>query len=100
MHDSRWGPILIQWRSPLVALFLILLGASKLRAAPGDTTADLVLGQLDFHKNAANFVDARTLGNPQGVAIDSSVVPHRVYVTDLANNRVLRFPNVDAFVNG
>jgi hypothetical protein len=96
MHDSRH---IIQRRSPFVALLLILFAVS-VPDVLGDTTADLVLGQIDFVKNAPNFIDARALGEPNGVAIDSSVVPHRVYVTDLGNHRVLRFPSVDAFVNG
>ena len=37
---------------------------------------------------------------PQGVAIDASVSPNRLYVTDNGNNRVLGWNNVTAFANG
>ncbi|HEV3110363.1 MAG TPA: NHL repeat-containing protein [Candidatus Binataceae bacterium] len=83
----------------IVAL-LALAGGGAAWGAAGDTTADLVLGQIDFFKFGMNLVDARSINFSTGVAIDTRVVPHRVYVADFSNNRVLRFPNAAAFVNG
>ena len=73
------------------------------RAAPGlanDTTADRVLGQLDFVHNIKNLVDGRgfNMSNITGdIAVDRSVTPNRVYVTDTANNRVLGWSDIAAF---
>ena len=55
------------------------------------TTADLVLGQGEFHRGACNRV-ARppppTLCKPQGLALDAS---SNLYVADVVNNRVLEY---------
>ena len=61
--------------------------------------ADAVLGQLDFTKNAVNFVDASGLsvGNAAGVVVDPS---GRLWVADTSNNRVLGWPNAASFNNG
>ncbi len=72
------------------------------RLAPGfanDTTADKVLGQLDFVHNAKNFIDGRGLSMDQtgDIAIDKSVTPNRVYATDRVNHRVLGWNNITAF---
>lgn len=67
---------------------------------PGDTTADAVAGQLDFVHNDANLIDGRGVNTQwaQGdVAIDTSVTPNRVYVSDYYNNRVLGWADVAAF---
>lgn len=66
----------------------------------GDTTADLVLGQVDFVHAAPNHPTARQLIDPGSVAIDLSVTPNRLYVVDTVNNRVLGFSSVAALVNG
>jgi sugar lactone lactonase YvrE len=65
-----------------------------------DTVADVVLGQLDFLHNGDNLIDGRGLNVPESVAIDTSVVPNRLYVTDNGNNRVLGYKNVATFVSG
>ncbi len=66
----------------------------------GDTTADLVLGQPDFVHNGANLIDARGLLSLGAVAIDTSVTPNRLYVSDTDNNRVLGYSDVTALVSG
>lgn len=59
-----------------------------------DTTADIVIGQINFTTAQRNQNDnapvpaANTLNNPEGVAIDAS---NNLYVVDQGNNRVLRF---------
>ncbi len=86
---------------------LVLSANPVVTLAPGldkDTTADGVLGQLDFVHNAKNFIDGRGLNmdtsNGVGdVAIDKSVTPNRVYVTDQNNNRVLGWDNIAAFAS-
>ena len=65
-----------------------------------DTTADNSLGQDNLTHNLANLVDAQGLSGPQGVAIDSSATPNRVYVADFTNNRVLGWNNAASFTNG
>lgn len=71
-----------------------------------DPVADLVLGQVDFVHSGTNagggagFVTDVGLNDPSGVAIDRSVIPNRIYVADLNNNRVLGWDNISALTNG
>lgn len=65
-----------------------------------DTTADVVLGQMDFSHNTTNLIDASGFFNPEAVAIDRSVMPNRLYVGDTQNNRVLGYKDISAFANG
>ena len=54
--------------------------------------ADLVLGQPDLYqreRNAGEAPSARSLQNPDGLALDSAC---NLYLADSGNNRVLRFP--------
>ncbi|MGA8794831.1 NHL repeat-containing protein, partial [Candidatus Binatus sp.] len=62
--------------------------------------ADVALGQANLTYNAANFPDAQKLDSPQGVAIDASTTPNRLYVADVQNSRVLGWKDVTAFTNG
>jgi hypothetical protein len=64
-----------------------------------DTTADAVLGQFDFTHQAENLTDAQGLYGPESVAIDTSVTPNRVYVSDSDNNRVLGWRDAASFSN-
>jgi len=83
------------------ALGMLLAGAAG--AAPLDTTADAVLGQVNFttadpnqpdgSPTAANFA----LSNAAHVAI---AVGGRIYVADADNNRVLSWPSAAGFTNG
>ena len=65
-----------------------------------DTTADKVLGQLDFAHGNVNLTDSRGLSNPEAVAIDFSSTPNRIYVTDLDNHRVLGWSDAASFATG
>jgi sugar lactone lactonase YvrE len=65
-----------------------------------DTTADKVLGQLDFTHQNVNLTDSRGLSNPEGVAIDFSSTPNRIYITDLDNHRVLGWSDAASFATG
>ena len=95
------------WKVAPMAVFYILTVAAVALAFPpgndGDTVADNVLGQPDFVHNAANTPDASTMnisGNLARIAIDKSVSPNRVYVTDSNNNRVLGYSSISALTNG
>ncbi len=59
------------------------------RGKTGDGWADIILGQPDFSEIVFNDVIASHLFNPQGVHIDRSVQPNRLYVYDAGNSRIL-----------
>jgi sugar lactone lactonase YvrE len=48
----------------------------------------------------SNLVEGRELNSPQGVALDTSVSPPIVYVSDSLNNRVLAWHDANGFKNG
>ena len=80
---------------------VLLLAAMPAIAAPGDTTADAVLGQTGFTTNLANqggaAGTASTLSGNRGLFVDST---GRLWVADTGNNRVLMFTNAATFTNG
>ncbi|HWP47882.1 MAG TPA: hypothetical protein VNM22_12025 [Candidatus Limnocylindrales bacterium] len=85
----------------VVGIWILLLGF----ALPGwgaisDTTADIVIGQVAFNRGTDNLVDAKGFNLPFGVAIDRSVNPNRLYVTDSKNHRILGYRDISSFVNG
>ena len=47
-----------------------------------------------------NLVEGRELYQPEGIALDASVTPPIVYVSDTGNNRVLAWKNATSFSNG
>ncbi|HZC45434.1 MAG TPA: choice-of-anchor D domain-containing protein [Candidatus Acidoferrum sp.] len=83
----------------LIAVAVAAIGGG-LRAGVGALSADRVLGQIDFIKNAVNFVDAIGMDAPAGVAIDKAVFTGHVLVADTQNNRVLGWLSVTAFRSG
>ena len=95
--------MLLQFRIRFViAISLATAGLPPaLHAAPGDTTADAVLGQADFAAgtvNAGGGPTATSLNEPRGLSIDR--VSGRLFVADSMNHRVLSWPNAAAFTNG
>lgn len=62
---------------------------APVRGQAGDFWADVILGQRDFSEVTGNRVVAHRLFNPNGVLVDRTTVPNRVYVYDAGNNRVL-----------
>src|SRR6266550_609465 len=77
--------------------------------------ADLLSAQLNLNRTPSralgwpkltvsnfnpNLVEGREFNQPQGVAIDNSVAPPVLYVSDLANNRVLGWKNASSFSFG
>ncbi|MCX6025565.1 MAG: NHL repeat-containing protein [Chloroflexi bacterium] len=59
------------------------------RGKLGDGWADVVLGKPDFSEIVFNEVTGKRLFNPQGVFLDRSAQPNRLYVYDAGNSRVL-----------
>ncbi len=61
-----------------------------------------VVGQTKIQINTQNpnLVEGREFDNPQGIALDTSASPPRLYVADTANNRVLGFRSAVGFKNG
>jgi uncharacterized protein (TIGR03437 family) len=47
-----------------------------------------------------NLVEGREFYNPQSVALDTSVTPNILYVSDTQNNRVLAWKNATSYTNG
>ena len=70
-------------------------------SSPGNKVANGAGGQIDRSHNAPNFVDAIGENAPGGIAVDASSDPPRrhLYVADSANNRVLGWNDVSAFVS-
>ncbi len=64
------------------------------------TSANRVLGQLDFVHIGPNLIDAKGLSSPHAVAIANSGATGRVYIADAENNRVLGWANASSFGNG
>jgi sugar lactone lactonase YvrE len=64
------------------------------RGIPGDSWADIVIGQPDFSQITPNEVVGNKLFNPGGVYVDRSVQPNRVYVYDAGNSRILGFSSL------
>ena len=85
--------------SALLASVLLVMprhGAAEV----GDLVADAVIGQSTFDDAVAAAIGPNTFGVPKGIAIDRSVTPNRVYVSDATYHRVLGWSDVDALVNG
>jgi sugar lactone lactonase YvrE len=68
--------------------------------APLDNVGDVILGQVTPSLGTANLIDGRGLNAPEGLALDTSVSPPRVYVADTTNSRVLAWADARAFANG
>lgn len=56
--------------------------------------------QLTVTANTPNLVAGREFYAPQSVALDNSVLPPRLYVSDYLNNRVLAWKNAATFTTG
>jgi sugar lactone lactonase YvrE len=75
-----------------------------LRAAIHDTTADAVLGQIDFTQNTFNqpngIPSASNLSLPAAAPDVAIAANGRLYIADADNNRILSWPSAPAFTNG
>jgi len=81
----------------IVEYFNPLASGGGSPGAPGDTTADVVLGQFNFTNGQPNLTDAAGLISPLGAAIDDA---GHLYLVDSGNNRVLGWRSVAALTNG
>ncbi|HUP05332.1 MAG TPA: hypothetical protein VMU19_15145 [Bryobacteraceae bacterium] len=75
----------------------------SLSTAPGRTTGHPVtpiVEQNAVYSAAPNLVEGREFYQPEGVAVDTTVTPTPIYVSDTGNNRVLGWKDASSFVNG
>ncbi len=88
------------FRTGLTVFLVIVAGllVATLRAGVGGSSADRVLGQINFINNQVNFVDAIGMHAPAGVAIDKA--NGHVVVADSQNNRVMGWKSAAAFAAG
>jgi sugar lactone lactonase YvrE len=92
-----------------VAIGVAVAPVASVRAASGDAVADAVLGQPNFTTRTLSSSDrsgqvscgssttARKLCFPLGVAVSPT---GRLFAVDIGNNRVVSWPNAEAFKNG
>ncbi len=91
----------------LVLCCLVLLPLDLLDAqspSPLSATPARVVGQASVKSVASsdhpNLVEGKELWRPNAVAIDTSISPAALYVSDSGNNRVLGWRNAASFANG
>lgn len=84
----------------IAALFgFLLVGHAPGKTIPNHAAADLVLGQTDFvTATLAGTPSSFSLSSPNSMVIDP--VTLKVFVADVGNCRVLRYPNVSSLTNG
>src|SRR5260370_3450114 len=88
------------------ALFVIglLIGFADLSSAQLNLnrTPSRAIGwpQLMVNKFNTNLVEGRQLNGPQGLAIDNTVSPLVLYISDPGNNRVMVWRNASSFSFG
>ena len=82
----------------IVSLIAAGMLVAAVRAGVGSSSADGVLGQIDFVHNQVNFVDAIGMNAPAAVAIDKA--NGHVLVADSQNNRVMGWLSATAFAAG
>ncbi|HEU4328600.1 MAG TPA: NHL repeat-containing protein [Roseiflexaceae bacterium] len=73
-----------------------VLRFDSVAAKPNGASADGVLGQPDLVSDV--HINARALASPTGVAVDPT--SGKLFVADMANNRVLRYASRAALSNG
>ncbi|HUP04308.1 MAG TPA: hypothetical protein VMU19_09985 [Bryobacteraceae bacterium] len=56
--------------------------------------------QNSLYSMNPNLVEGRELYQPEGIAVDTSVSPNPIYVSDTGNNRVLGWKDASSFANG
>ena len=86
-------------KSIISGLFAMALTSySPGKTIPNHAIADLVLGQPGFITGTALPTSSGSLFGPSGVIVDP--ISRKVFVTDRENQRILRYPSVDALTNG
>ncbi|MFN0168820.1 MAG: hypothetical protein ACKV22_20535 [Bryobacteraceae bacterium] len=74
---------------------IFTLGTSRRLEVAAEDTA-----QLSVDSVSPNRVDAADLYSPLGLALDTSVTPPILYVSDTLNHRILAWRNAGSFANG
>src|SRR5689334_18952454 len=85
------------------AIALLTIAAGALSAQTNlNRTPSRAIGQpqLPVVTRSPNLVEGRELYAPQSLALDTTVSPPVIYVSDLLNNRVLGWKNATGFSNG
>ena len=91
---------------PLFALALVTAPAwaqITLNPVPSRTVGHPVTPQLEqntLYSVNPNLVEGRELYQPEGIAVDTTVSPSPIYVSDTGNNRVLGWKDSTNFKNG
>jgi sugar lactone lactonase YvrE len=67
---------------------------------PPDAVADAFLGQVGAAFNTVNRVEGRELNTVDGMALDRSATPPRLYVVDSNNHRVLAWADATGYQSG
>ena len=86
-----------------IGLWAVALGfafAGTLRAEIDDLAADGVIGESSLFDSAGLAFGPATFAKSHGIALDRSVTPNRVYVSDTEHHRVLGWADADALANG
>jgi uncharacterized protein (TIGR03437 family) len=78
----------------------ILQAQAPLNPVPTRIVGHAQSEQLVIASPAPNLVEGRELYAPQGIAVDTSVTPNILYVSDTTNNRVLAWKDAANFTNG
>src|SRR3954469_16177281 len=86
--SERTQPALAQVLGPLVYRL------------PPDAAGDLFMGQLGPAFATVNKIEGREVNAPDGMAIDRSATPPRLYVVDSNNHRVLAWRDAAGFQSG
>lgn len=87
-------------------LSFVLLNATAGYAQSSNVTLNLTpsrsvgTAQLLIGSTSPNLVEGRELYNPRGIALDTSVTPPILYVSDFSNNRVLAWKDASSLTNG
>ena len=83
--------------SALIFFFLSFPAGAQIPLNPSPTRA---VGQTNLTQFAPNLIEGREFNSPQGIALDTTLTPPALYVSDTFNNRVLGFRNAASFSNG
>src|SRR2546422_11514108 len=95
-------------RHTLTLLMLAGLGAIagfSQNPVPLNPTPSRIIGHpqpevLTLNSIWPNLVEGREFFRPEGLALDTSVTPPILYVSDTVNNRILAWKNATGFQNG
>ena len=67
---------------------------------PPDATGDLFVGQLGASFGTVNKIEGREVNAPDGMALDRTATPPRLYAVDSNNHRVLAWRDAAGFQSG